>query len=377
MSVYRPKKSPFYHYDFQHRGIRFAGSTGCASKRDAEAFERGKKDEARVQALTLTAQTDAPMAFAPAAARYYVEHGQHLRGEGPKSLKSIIGWLERELGPHTLLSAIGNDKIAQLVAIRRGQDVEPATVNRTVTQPLRKILFRARDVWAQNIQKIEWKRHLLKEPEERVRVLSAAEEIALFEHLRADYHPSVRYAIKSGCRLSEIVPGKHFPGLKWRDIDWGARTITVHGKGGKIGTIPITPGLRALLFPLQGHHPEFVFTYVCRRPSENRRRGQRYPITREGLKTEWRRTKADAKLLNYRFHDNRHTAATDLLRATGNLKTVQKLLRHANIATTAKYAHVLDDDVREGMEAAEKSRTKSRTSATNAAKRLRSKGQSR
>jgi integrase len=81
--------------------------------------------------------------------------------------------------------------------------------------------------------------------------------------------------------------------------------------------------------------------------------------------------------VNYRFDDNRHTAATDLLRATGNLKTVQKLLRHANIATTAKYAHVLDDDVREGMETAEKSRTKSRTSATNAAKRLKSKGQSR
>src|SRR6185437_9569618 len=142
MSVYRPKKSPFYHFDFQHRGIRFAGSTGCASKRDAEAFERGKKDEARVRALTLTAQTGAPMTFAPAAARYYVEHGQHLRGEGPKNLKSIISWLERELGAHTLLSAIGNEKIAQLVAIRRGQGVAPATVNRSVTQPLRKILFR-------------------------------------------------------------------------------------------------------------------------------------------------------------------------------------------------------------------------------------------
>ncbi len=165
--------------------------------------------------------------------------------------------------------------------------------------------------------------------------------------------------------------------MKWQDIDWGGRTITVHGKGGKIDTIPLTPGLRELLFPLQGHHHEFVFTYVCQRPSDKRVRGQRYPITREGLKTEWRRTKLDAKLVNYRFHDNRHTAATDVLRATGNLKIVQKLLRHADIATTAKYAHALDDDVRKGMEAAEKSRTRSRTAATKAAKRLKSGDQSK
>jgi len=375
MSVYKPKKSPFYHYDFQHCGIRFAGSTGCPSKRDAEAFERSKRDEARLQALTLASQSSAPMVFATAAARYYVEHGQHLRGDGPKNLKSHIGWLERELGPHTLLPAIGNDQVARLVAIRRGEGVAPATVNRSMTEPLRKILFRARDMWGQTIQKIDWKRHLLKEPQERVRVLSTAEEINLFAYLRADYHPVVRYAIKSGCRLSEIVPGKHFPGLKWKDIDWGARTIAVHGKGGKIDNIPLTPGLRDLLFPLQGHHPEFVFTYVCQRQSKDRMPRQRYPITREGLKTEWRRAKVDAKLVNYRFHDNRHTAATDVLRATGNLKIVQKLLRHADITTTAKYAHALDDDVRQGMEAAEKSRTKSRTAAVKATKRLKEKDQ--
>jgi site-specific recombinase XerD len=84
-------------------------------------------------------------------------------------------------------------------------------------------------------------------------------------------------------------------------------------------------------------------------------------MTREGLKTEWRRAKLDAKLLDYRFHDNRHTAATGILRATGNLKAVQKLLRHSDVSTTAKYAHALIDDVRDAMEAAEKSRNKSRT----------------
>ncbi|EKS38742.1 tyrosine-type recombinase/integrase [Afipia clevelandensis] len=79
-------------------------------------------------------------------------------------------------------------------------------------------------------------------------------------------------------------------------------------------------------------------------------------MTREGLKTEWRRAKLDAVLLDYRFHDNRHTAATGILRATGNLKAVQKLLRHSDVSTTSKYAHALIDDVRDAMTIAEKLR---------------------
>jgi integrase len=205
--------------------------------------------------------------------------------------------------------------------------------------------------------------------------MSHSEEIALFGNLRPDYQPVVRFAMQSGCRLCEIVPGKEFPGLRWKDVDWAGRKITVMGKGRVLGTIPISPGIRELLFPLQGHHTEFVFTYVAQKRRDDRVPGQRYPMTREGLKTEWRRAKLDAKLLDYRFHDNRHTAATGILRATGNLKAVQKLLRHSDIATTAKYAHAMIDDVRDAMEAGEKSRNNSRTNGAEQAKPLAIKGE--
>ena len=39
----------------------------------------------------------------------------------------------------------------------------------------------------------------------------------------------------------------------------------------------------------------------------------------------------------YRFHDNRHTAATRLLRATGDLRATQLMLGHSRPETTAKY----------------------------------------
>ena len=53
-----------------------------------------------------------------------------------------------------------------------------------------------------------------------------------------------------------------------------------------------------------------------------------------------------------RLHDLRHTAATRTLRATGNLAMAQRQLGHARIETTSRYAHVLDDDLRAGLNAA-------------------------
>ena len=46
----------------------------------------------------------------------------------------------------------------------------------------------------------------------------------------------------------------------------------------------------------------------------------------------------------------RHTFATRLLRATGNLEIVRKALGHASVATTADtYAHLVQDDVDRGI----------------------------
>ena len=55
------------------------------------------------------------------------------------------------------------------------------------------------------------------------------------------------------------------------------------------------------------------------------------------------------------------SGATRLLRKTGNLKVVQRLLGHADIDTTARfYAHVTLDDVRAALEGDTQSRQKSR-----------------
>ncbi|KQO76459.1 hypothetical protein ASF20_14025 [Methylobacterium sp. Leaf88] len=223
------------------------------------------------------------------------------------------------------------------------------------------LLNRARDAWDEPVAKIAWGTHRLDEPKERTRELTDDEEASLFAALPPDYQVVVDFALMTGCRLAECV------GLRWSDIDWGGRQITIRGKGDKTVQIPLSAGVRELLFPLPGIDGEGatrsgpVFTYVCRKARGDRKAGDRLPITYEGLKTQWRRSREASGVTNFRYHDNRHTAATRILRAGGNLKTVQVLLRHEDITTTAKYAHVNDHDVRSAMEAAESRKTRSIT----------------
>jgi integrase len=52
---------------------------------------------------------------------------------------------------------------------------------------------------------------------------------------------------------------------------------------------------------------------------------------------------------NITFHCGRHTFATMYLRKTKDLAGLQKLLGHYSINDTMKYAHVMDDDVRDSI----------------------------
>ncbi|GAB6842311.1 integrase [Methylorubrum rhodinum] len=344
MSVYRPKGSPYYHYDFQFRKRRFSGTTGRRKKPEAREYEQRVKEEAKRAAENESAAAIGEMTINAAALRFWNEKAQHYRGNAKKTFKASLAWIVTQAGPDRKLSEIRGTVIADLVARRRGDGVSPATVNRTVTEPLRRVLNRARVAWEIELPLIEWKVYRLKEPDERVREMRDDEQPVILSAMPEGYRDLVRFALMSGCRLAECV------NLRWSDVDWGKREISILGKGDKKASIPLTTDMRALLFPLRTHHPERVFTYPVRKKRGLRAVGDRLPITYEGMKTAWRRARGPAEVDGFRFHDLRHTAATRLLRSGANIMAVRNLLRHTDVATTAKYAHVTMDDLRESME---------------------------
>ena len=77
MAVYKRAGSPYYQYEFEHRGSRLRGSTGCKSKREAQEFERQKRQEAAKESERREALGRAPLTWGVAATRYWEEAGQH------------------------------------------------------------------------------------------------------------------------------------------------------------------------------------------------------------------------------------------------------------------------------------------------------------
>lgn len=344
MSVSKPKGRKTYVYDFQRGGNRYTGNTGQTSKREAERYEAAVIADTEKALRSAKRAGKLALTWGEASDRYWNEVGQHYAKPGDRMCKWSLRWLDAMIGRDTPVEKINNGKVAELVAKRRGDGVAPATVNRSVTEPLRKVLYRARDAWEEPIARIKWGKHLLDEPQERVRELTEEEESRLFEAMREDYQPLMRFALASGVRMSGCLK------LTWQDIDWGNRLVRVKGKGKRDYTIPLSTTMREALWPLQGQHPEQVFCYVVQRDRDGRKKGEWRPITLQGLMTEWRRTIERAGVPDYRWHDHRHTRATRLLRATGNLKMVQRMLGHTQIATTTRYAHVSDDDLRSALD---------------------------
>ena len=70
----------------------------------------------------------------------------------------------------------------------------------------------------------------------------------------------------------------------------------------------------------------------------------------EDYKAWWTAVRKEAKVKNYRWHDNRHTFCSRLVQAGKSLKVVQELAGHKDIKTTARYAHLDQGSKREAME---------------------------
>lgn len=378
MSVYKPKGRDTYVIDFQLGGRRFCISTTATTKRIAEGQEgtereRAKKIIASEKAAASALKGGAPLTMTVAVAKYWDEAGKH--HAGADTTWTDLGRAVKHFGPERRLDDIGDVDMAGYVGMRRGERVKArdklkngkpaplvsnATVNRTTTDLMRKLFTHARKKWKLAFpNEPDWKAHRLKERGELVREMKAGtQENDIAAILQIGYRDLWRFAVASGLRLAECF-------LRWDQIDWEAETITVVQKGNRDHTIPLSREMRAILSACRGYDEEWVFCYIAQRTRMVsgllRERGKRYPVTYEGMKTEWRRKVKTDLDLNLRFHDMRHTRATRTLRQTGNLKVVQTLLGHADIDTTARYyAHVTVDDVRAALDSDTNSRQKSR-----------------
>jgi integrase len=378
--VVRRAGESFWRENFSAGGRRFRASLGTDSQAEAEIAVLGRRAAALGQALleeraaspevkaAIRAKSNlADLSVGGAEARYLIEVGQY--ASTADDIRRMAQIIVAGLGEATRLRDLTFGTLSSFVASRRVREVrnprtgkkEPAlrangSINREIGH-LRTVILAAKR-WGARIPDIEWSKLLLDEPDNVQTVLSADQEAAFLAELRPDYHPMVLFSMWTGVRLENTI------GLRWRQIDWQAKTVTFRTKsrkpGGKLHVVPLTDRLAGLLARERGHDFEVVFTYEANRSRHDphtgmvQKKGERYPFTQNGWRKEWDRARRAVGLPALRFHDLRHTAATRALAATGNLKTVQRMLGHSDIATTLRYLATDTADVRRAMEAVER-----------------------
>jgi integrase/recombinase XerD len=157
----------------------------------------------------------------------------------------------------------------------------------------------------------------------------------------------------AGLRVTELV-SLRLGDLPRRRLGlWETREMIIRGKGGKERMCPLgAPALLAIRNWLELRDDEkygtgsgaFLF------PS----RGKTGHLTRRRLAQMLEALAIEVGLSPARVHPHalRHAYATHLLQGGADLRSVQTLLGHADIATTQIYTHVLTDELAELLETA-------------------------
>jgi site-specific recombinase XerD len=130
------------------------------------------------------------------------------------------------------------------------------------------------------------------------------------------------------------------------DINVERSTVRVRGKGDRERLLPLPQPVRtALAGYLRLERPRLCLTERVFVVLQGQRRG--CPMTEEGLRSLFRRRRAQPALRNANPHRWRHTFGSDMARAGVRLPILKKLMGHAYPETTLNYINLSMDDIAE------------------------------
>jgi len=161
----------------------------------------------------------------------------------------------------------------------------------------------------------------------RIRFLTDDEEKRLLDALKINplVYDIVLTALYTGFRKNEIL------GLKWRNVDFENNIIILfpeQTKNKRYHSIPMHPVLKEMLLKRKESSSDIDLVF--------HRNGQPVKNIRSAFENALKR----AGIVDFRFHDLRHTFATKLIRRGVNIYVVKELLNHTDVKITQRYAHL-------------------------------------
>jgi integrase len=204
-------------------------------------------------------------------------------------------------------------------------------------------MFSLAEMWGLRPEGTNPRKHIKKYPEEkRERFLSAAELRRVGDVLRemedegielSSAITAVRLLILTGCRLGEIMT------LKWEYVDFAGKALRLPDS--KTGAKVVHLGQPAIDVLKKIERVEKNPWVIV---------GTKSGARLSDLQPFWQRVRARAGLKDVRIHDLRHTFASTAVAAGQGLPMIGKLLGHTQVQTTARYAHLAVDPVKDAAE---------------------------
>jgi len=350
-----------WHIDITIEGHRLRRSSGTADKALAAPLAAREYDTL-YRRVVLGEKPVEQITLNDAFVQFYREVAQGTAyGEGAQ--KHQMNTMLEVLGRHTLLSDIDDRLVNTLVQALRVKAIIPhnapadapsrleqrkfsgATINRYVTT-LSAVCTRARKVWRVPVG--EWDRGQHRQEESRGRevFLEVDQARAMLEAVIPHARPMYLLALATGLRKANVHD------LVWESVSLDLARIVLLTKGDKPHSVPLPEPALAMLQHLEPDPTKrrgrvFVFgnprvACICAACISPAKRGQPINSTRRAFATAAKVCGLrDMPLGRLRFHDFRHSVASWVLASGGDLRLLQEQLGHADIQTTARYAHLV------------------------------------
>jgi integrase len=313
--LYRRKDSPYWWIDVVlPDGRRVCKSTRHRGIREAEEY-----------LVRLKAETYDPNRFGTpvshswkdAVYRYLAEFADKRSIADDKDhLRKLEPYLHGKRLEH-----VNMDTLWPFIRDRRDRDrVANSTVNRAL-EIVRRVLNVAHQDWnwLQRVPRVR----MLPEPKRRIRFLTREEADRLMANLPGHLCAIVRFALATGCRMSEILH------LEWLRVDFGRRVAWLDPgttKNGDGRGIPLNNDAVLALREVEGVHPKWCFAYEGRRM--------------DAVGSAWKRGLRRAGIENFRFHDLRHTWASWHVMSGTRLQELMELGGWKSFEMVLRYAHL-------------------------------------
>lgn len=173
-------------------------------------------------------------------------------------------------------------------------------------------------------------------PPIKIRFLTNKEVKSLLKVIRKagdqDYLDLVQMYLHTGCRREEILADR----FTFDNVDFENRRLKIVGKKDRVRYIPMGS----------------VVYEILKRRSKIKGLKAPFPLTYSYTLKKVKKYYDAAKIKNANIHTLRRTFGSTLVQEGVSIFTVSKLLGHSSVTVTeTHYAHLVDDNLREGVEA--------------------------